>query len=69
MKKNVGSLDRVARGLGASGMIVAALVAPWELWLRIGVGATGAYVLLTAFVGTCVGYRLVGLSTCPLESK
>lgn len=69
MKKNVGSLDRVARGLGASAMIVAALVAPWELWLRIGVGATGAYVLLTAIVGACVGYRLVGLSTCPMEAK
>ena len=69
MKRNVGSLDRVARGLGAIGMFVAALMAPWELWLRIGLGATGAYVLLTAFAGTCVGYRLMGLSTCPLESR
>ena len=69
MRKNVGSWDRVARGLGAGGMIVVALVAPWEVWMRIGVGATGAYVMLTAFVGTCVGYRLMGLSTCPLESK
>lgn len=69
MQKNLGSWDRRARALGAAGMIVAAFAAPWELWLRIGVGATGAYVLLTAFVGTCVGYRLLGLSSCPSESR
>ena len=38
MQKNLGSWDRRARALGAAGMIVAAFAAPWELWLRIGVG-------------------------------
>jgi len=69
MQKNLGALDRVARGLGGGGTIVAALVAPWETWLRLAVGATGGYVLLTAFVGSCVGYRLMGLSSCPAETR
>lgn len=69
MKKNLGSMDRAARGLGALGMVVGAFVAPVEMAVRVGLGATGVYVLFTALAGTCLGYRLMGLSTCPLESR
>jgi len=69
MKKNVGSLDRVARALGAFGMGLGALWAPLDLTVRLGLGITAGYVLFTAAVGTCLGYRLMGRSTCPLESR
>lgn len=69
MKKNLGSMDRTARGLAALGMVLGASLAPVELAVRVGLGATGAYVLFTALAGTCLGYRLMGLSTCPVESR
>ena len=69
MKKNLGSMDRVARGLGALGLVVGAFVAPVEALLRVGLGATGAYVMFTALAGRCLGYRLMGLSTCPAEPR
>ena len=68
MKKNVGSIDRAARALGALGAIVGAFVAPIEMAARVGLGATGAYMLFTALAGTCLGYRLLGRSTCSVES-
>lgn len=69
MKKNLGSMDRVARGLGALGLVVGAFVAPVEIVLRVGLGASGAYVMFTALAGTCLGYRLMGVSTCPAEPR
>lgn len=69
MRKNLGSMDRTARGLAALGMVVAAFLAPLELALRVGLGTLGIYVLFTAVAGTCLGYRLMGLSTCPTESR
>jgi len=68
MKKNVGSIDRAARALGAMGAVVGAFVAPVEMAVRVGLGATGVYLLFTALAGTCLGYRLIGRSTCPVES-
>lgn len=69
MKKNIGSMDRAARGLGALAMIVGAFLAPMPGAARLGLGATGCYLLFTALAGTCVGYRLMGLSTCPAAPR
>lgn len=68
MKKNVGRSDRAFRALGAAGMLVCSVMAPLPLVLRVaGFGVMGAYLLFTAVAGTCLGYRLLGKSTCPMD--
>lgn len=68
MKKNVGSLDRIARALGAAAMFAAAALAPLHWAWRLGLGVTGLYMAATVLAGTCLGYRLMGLSTCPTSA-
>jgi hypothetical protein len=66
MTKNVGSVDRVLRLLGALGAVICAVVAPLPVAVRVGVfGLLAAYMLFSAAAGTCFGYRLMGRSTCP----
>ena len=67
MKQNVGSWDRVLRGLGAVAMIGSAVVIPMQPPLAWALGLSGVYVFLTALFGSCLGYRLIGRSTCSLE--
>jgi hypothetical protein len=51
-------------------MLAGALVTPFSFAVRVLVfGGTGAYMLMTALSGTCLGYRMMGLSTCPLRPK
>ena len=46
---------------------VAAVAAPLSLALRLGLfGATALYMLWSSLAGTCLGYRLMGKSTCPV---
>lgn len=66
MTRNVGRLDRLARALAALGMFAAATAAPLAPALRFGVLIPlGVYVGFTALAGTCLGYRMMGKSTCP----
>lgn len=69
MKKNVGSLDRAARTIGAIAMLLGALFAPAPLHIaiRAGIAIMGVYLAFTALAGTCLGYKMVGRSTCPRE--
>jgi hypothetical protein len=68
MKHNVGNLDRVLRALGGAAMVATAGIAPLPFLVRVGAfGAMGGYLLFTAIAGTCLGYRLMGRSTCALE--
>jgi hypothetical protein len=67
MKLNVGSLDRWLRGVGGLALVAVALVVALPLPLRVLGGVQGAYLVVTAIVGYCVGYRLLGRSTCPLR--
>ncbi|MBA3461706.1 MAG: DUF2892 domain-containing protein [Deltaproteobacteria bacterium] len=70
MSKNVGRTDRIVRLLGAAVMLACSIMAPLPLVLRAGAfGVTGVYLLFTAVVGTCVGYTLMGRSTCPNQSR
>ena len=72
MKMNVGSIDRALRGSSALAAILGAFLAPVAsvpAAARVGLGAAGVYLLLTALAGTCLGYRLMGLSTCPLKRR
>lgn len=58
MKKNVGSIDRIAR-ITAGILIVGAGLVFQSWW-----GLIGVVPLATAFVRWCPAYTLFGLSTC-----
>jgi hypothetical protein len=69
MAKNVGSWDRAARAVAALSMLVCAVMAPLPLYVRLaGLALPGLYVAVTALAGTCLGYRLIGRSTCPVST-
>ena len=60
MKVNVGTLDRAGRvviGLALIGMAAMDVVGPW--------GYIGVVPLLTAGLGFCPLYSIIGLNTCP----
>jgi len=67
MKPNVGRLDRLARAAAALAFLVCAVAAPVPLAVRGALAAAGVYVVITVLAGRCVGYSLLGLSTCPLD--
>lgn len=68
MKRNVGNWDRIFRAAAGAGMILAAFLVPLPLVARVlAFGMMGAYLLMTAVAGTCLGYRMMGKSTCPLH--
>ncbi len=60
LKKNVGNADRAFRIMLGIGLISLAFVGPRTVW-----GWVGIIPLLTAFVGICPLYSLLGISTCP----
>lgn len=70
MKRNVGNGERLLRGVGGIAMASCAVMSPLPLAARLGTfGVLGGYLLLSAFAGTCLGYTLMGKSTCPIEPR
>lgn len=70
MTKNVGNFERFVRGLVAAAAVAGALWLPLSPAVRFGVfGTLGAALALTALSGTCLGYRLMGKSTCPRTER
>ena len=68
MKRNVGSSDRVARVVAAVAAIGCAVAAPLPLGVRlVAFGATGVYFAATAVFGRCLGYTVMGRSTCAIH--
>jgi hypothetical protein len=67
-KKNVGGIDRALRVIAGAALIAFALgvfgPSPYAIY-----GWIGVVPLLTAFIGFCPAYVLIGLSTCPTEPK
>ena len=69
MQKNESNVDRIVRVVVAAAALVGAMA--------VGLGSVGGIVLLavavimavTAAVGFCPLYRLIGVSTCPLDTK
>jgi hypothetical protein len=59
MEKNVGSIDRIARIVLGLVLISLVFVGPQTPW-----GWIGVVPLLTALVGWCPAYRLLGIRTC-----
>jgi hypothetical protein len=66
VNKNVGKLDKVIRIV--VGLVLFSLLYFLEKPLGY-IGLIGAVPLLTALVGYCPLYKIVGLSTCPLNKK
>ncbi|MGA0561382.1 YgaP family membrane protein [Ancylobacter sp. VNQ12] len=66
MTRNVGNIDRVIRVI--IGVALLSLLFVLEGNLRW-IGLIGLVPLLTALVGNCPLYSLVGLSTCPLRTR
>ena len=66
LKRNVGTLDRVLRVIAGVALLAAFFAGagegPWHYALLIGV-----VPLLTAAVGSCPLYTLLGISTCPMK--
>ena len=63
MTKNIGSIDRILRLIIGAALVAAALglfgVAYQSVWAWIGV-----VPLVTALVGSCPLYSILGMSTC-----
>ena len=65
MSQNLGKTDRLLRTAAAILLFTCSVMAPLPLTGRLlGCALPGAYLLFTALVGTCLGYRLMGRSTC-----
>lgn len=70
MKQNAAHWDRALRVLVGTAMVAGSVLAPLPLLVRVlALGGGGAYMIVTALVGTCLGYRLMGISTCPSGAK
>lgn len=70
MAKNLGNVDRALRVAAAVATGTCAVMAPAPLGVRlVAFGGTSLYLLFTALVGTCLGYRLMGKSTCPVRQS
>lgn len=59
MEKNVGQTDKIIRIVAGLVLLSLAFVGPKTPW-----GFIGLVPLLTAFVGFCPAYRLLGVNTC-----
>ena len=59
MNRNVGSLDRTIRIIAGLALLSLTVIGPRSLW-----GLVGIVPLVTALVGWCPAYTLLGVRTC-----
>ena len=64
MTRNVGGIDRTLRIIVGLALIVLAVTGTVGWW-----GWIGVIPLATGLAGTCPAYRLLGMSSCPVEGK
>ncbi|MGF1630140.1 MAG: DUF2892 domain-containing protein [Kiloniellaceae bacterium] len=64
MKSNVGTLDRILRVVVGIVLISLVFIGPKSAW-----GWIGVIPLLTAAVGYCPAYRLLGVCTIAKKSR
>ncbi|SDH24148.1 YgaP family membrane protein [Roseospirillum parvum] len=62
MEKNVGTMDRVIRGIVGVVLIAGAVSGSLGWWAFIGI-----VPLATAAMSYCPAYKLVGINTCPKD--
>ena len=71
MLKNVGNIDRVARVLAACFLfflawapgVVLSADPSMDYWLTVAMVVVGAYLLLSAILGTCLVYRVLDVDS------
>lgn len=64
LARNVGTVDRGVRVILGVGLLAMAVTGPHTPW-----GYFGVVPLVTAFLGTCPLYTLLGFSTCPVKPR
>ncbi len=64
MTRNVGTVDRVVRLIAGLAILSLVFVGPHTLW-----GLLGLVPLLTAIVGWCPPYAILGISTCKSSAR
>ncbi len=69
MKKNIGAIDRFIRLLVASGLLYLGLIICGGSVLGIGLASVAIIPFLTAIVGNCPFYNLLGINTCTANSR
>ena len=69
MKANVGSKDKMVRGLLAVVAVVLAFVTGPSSALGIVLFVVTAIAALTALVGVCPLYKVLGINTCPVNKR
>lgn len=62
MQTNVGKIDRILRIIAGLVLISLVFVGPKTMW-----GLIGVIPLVTAFVGFCPAYRILGIRTCRIS--
>jgi hypothetical protein len=67
MTRNVGSIDRILRIVVGLALIAYAIPIGFSQTGWNWVGWIGVVPILTALVGNCPAYSLLGLSTCPIK--
>jgi len=60
--KNVGTIDRAIRAIVGLGLIALVFVGPQTVW-----GWIGVVPLVTAIIGWCPPYALLGINTCGVK--
>lgn len=69
MAQNLGKADRVARVTVAVALFTASAMAPVPFLAQVALALTGVYMVGSSLVGTCLGYKMMGMSTCPIEQQ
>jgi len=70
MEKNLGKNDRAARVLAVVGLLTCSIFSPLPLLVRVpAFGLMAAYLVYTVLSGTCLGYALLGRSTCTAPGR
>lgn len=69
LNPNLGKADRTIRAITAVAMLIASFTIPVPLMAAVGLALTGVYMIGTSLVGTCLGYKLIGVSTCPIKQR
>ena len=64
MKTNTGNIDRILRAIVGLALLSLVFVGPQTMW-----GLIGLVPLLTAIIGFCPAYTLLGINTCKAPQK
>ncbi|MCB1489644.1 MAG: DUF2892 domain-containing protein [Bauldia sp.] len=64
--KNIGAIDRVLRVVLGVALLAFFFLVPENPWHWVGL--IGIIPLLTAVIGSCPLYTILGLSTCPARA-